>query len=63
MSRTMHNEMLVVPVSSTVDMYEMMSCFMRKSYFNLKTHNIFLRCCFMANNLKKYSDLNDNYNI
>ncbi len=24
----------------------------RKLYLNLKTHNIFLRCCFMTNNLK-----------
>ncbi len=23
-----------------------------KSYLNLKTHNIFLRCCFMTKNLK-----------
>ncbi len=24
----------------------------RKSNLNFKTHNIFLRCCFMTNNLK-----------
>ncbi len=31
-----------------------------KSYLNLKTHNIFLRFCFMTK-FENCSDLNDNY--
>ncbi len=35
----------------------------RRSYVDLKAHNIFLRCWFMTNNLKISQDLNDIYKI
>ncbi len=45
--------MLLVPVSSYEDMYEINILFHnRKSYFDLKPHNIFLRCLFMTQNEK-----------
>ncbi len=41
--------MLLVLVSSYEDMYEIIVLFRnRKSYFDLKPHNIFLRCWFMT---------------
>ncbi len=44
-------------------MYEINVLFRnRKSYFDLKPHNIFLRCWFMTHHLKIWQ-LNDNYKI
>ncbi len=42
MSPKMHNKHAFSP--GVLDMYEIMFCFI--------THNIFLKCCFMTNNLK-----------
>ncbi len=53
MSPKMRNKHAFSPVSSIEDMYEINVLFCnRKSYFDLKPHNIFLRCWFMTNSLK-----------
>ncbi len=50
MSPKMRNKHAFSP--GVLDMYEIMSYFITQSYLNLKTHNIFLKRCFMTNNLK-----------
>jgi len=45
MSPKMHNKHVLVPVSSYEDVYEINTLFRnRKSYFDFKPLNIFLRC-------------------
>ncbi len=49
----MRNKHALVPVFSAEDMYEINVLFRnRKSYFDLKPNNIFLRHWFMTHNLK-----------
>ncbi len=51
-------------MSSYEYVYEINDLFRnRKSYFDLKLHNIFLRWWFMTHICKKITDLNDIYKI
>ncbi len=59
----MHNNMLSVLVSSTVDMYEMMSCFITGSHIWIWKPITFPEMLLYDKQFENDSDWNDNYKI
>ncbi len=59
----MHNSMLSVLVSSTVDMYEIMSCFITGSHIWIWKPITFPEMLLYDKQFENDSDWNDNYKI
>ncbi len=62
MSPKMHNKHAFSPGIYSGHVWNDVLFHNRKSYLDLKTHNISLRCCY-DKQFENYSDLKDNYKI